>query len=77
LSKPVDSMASEHCFADSSRTGKHCAQSVLALQRRLQEAQRLPARDCAPFNGHSRILRRQTGFLLAYERTVVDVAMPG
>ena len=36
--------------------GEHCAEPILAFQRRLQKAQQLPARDCAPFNGHSRIL---------------------
>jgi hypothetical protein len=62
LSKPVNGVPSEHCFADSGRAGKHCAQSVLAFQRRLQKAQRLPARDCAPFNGHSRILKPRRVF---------------
>ena len=74
LSKPFDGVPSKHCFADSCRAGKHCAQSILAFQRRLQKAQRLPARDCAPFNGHSRILRRPTCFLVAYEQTVADIA---
>jgi hypothetical protein len=56
LGKPIDGMAGEHRFAYSSRAGQHCAQPILAFQRRLQKAQRLPARNCAPFNGHSRIL---------------------
>ena len=76
LSKPVNGVPSEHCFADSGRAGKYCAQPVLAFQRRLQKAQRLPARDCAQFDGHSRILRRPIRFLLAYEQTVVDIAFP-
>ena len=56
LSKAINGVPGEDCFAYSRRAGKHCAQPVLAFQRRLQKAQRLPARDCAPFNGHSRIL---------------------
>ena len=77
LSKSVDGVPSEHCFANSGRAGKYCAQPVLAFQRRLQKAQRLPARDRAPFNGHSRILRRPRRFLPAYEQTVVDIASAG
>ena len=76
MSKPVDGEPSEHCFADSSRAGEYRAQPVLAFQRRLQKAQRLPARNCAPFNGHSRILGRPTHFLFAYEQTVVYIASP-
>jgi hypothetical protein len=36
LSKPIDGVASKHRFAHSSRAGQHCAEPILAFQRRLQ-----------------------------------------
>jgi hypothetical protein len=74
LRKPLDGMAREHRFANSGRAGEYRSQPILAFQRRLQKAERLPARNCPPFEGHWRILGRPTSFLTAYEQTVADIA---